>query len=94
MKEENNNTMQVSKDILFYAFRYSLGRQTFAPTQVMEAIRNNISRISDHDIEQYIEEIEDQKRFGYGMECDKNEWLNFKQYLMTILQNRHKKLNI
>lgn len=78
--------MQVNKDILFYAFRYSLGRMTFAPVEVMEAIIHNINKISDGDLRKYIEEIKECK--DYGMESDRQDWLSFVKYLERELENR------
>jgi hypothetical protein len=40
-----NKKYNVDRDILFYAFRYSLGRMTFAPTTVMDNIKANINII-------------------------------------------------
>lgn len=83
------NNINVNKDILFYAFRYSLPRGTFAPTQVIDAIKNNIVVISDRDLEQYIEEINDHKqRYGFGMECDERDWVSFAEYLKKELELR------
>jgi hypothetical protein len=78
----------VDREILFYAFRYSLGRQTFAPTTAMDNIKCNIKDISTGDIKAYIREIKEQEVYGYGMECDKRDWLNFMKYLESELLTR------
>jgi hypothetical protein len=78
----------VERDILFYAFRYSLGRMTFAPIIVMENIKANIDNISTDDIKVYIKEIKERENFGYGMECDKRDWLNFVSYLEDEIKRR------
>jgi hypothetical protein len=76
---------KVDRDILFYAFRYAIGRQTFAPTTVMENIKCNIKNVSVGDIKAYIREIKEQESYGYGMECDKRDWLSFIDYLENEL---------
>lgn len=82
MKEQ----FEVSREILIYAFRYAIGRQSSAPDNVIEAIKDNITTLSDHDIELYIREINECTY--YGMECDKINWLNLKKYLQNVLNER------
>lgn len=80
----------VERDILIYAFRYSLGRMTFAPITVIDNIKANIDKISTGDIELYIKEIKECS--NYGMDCDKTVWNNFLKYLKTELNNRNKNI--
>lgn len=84
---------KVERDILFYALRYSLGRQTFAPTIVIENIKHNINGFSIHDLETIKKEVLNQEKFGYGMECDKNKWIGFVEYLTQELKKRGERLN-
>jgi D-mannonate dehydratase len=81
---------KVSGEILFYAFRYALGRMTYAPTSVMDNIKANIKDISTADIEKYIKEIKECKE--YGMEIDRQNWLSFLDYLKSELDTREKKI--
>lgn len=76
----------VERDILIYAFRYSLGRMTFAPIIVVDNIKANIDKISTGDIELYIREIKECS--NYGMDCDKDLWTNFLEYLKLELHKR------
>lgn len=80
--------LNVERAILLFAFRYSLGRMSYAPYSVTEAIKGNIEKISDSDIKQYIKEIYEQE--VYGMDFDKEHWLKFAQYLEEELSNRTK----
>lgn len=80
----------VDRDILFFAFRYSLGRMTYAPYTVVSAIKDNINNICSGDIERYIKEIRECE--NYGMDFDKEHWLNFAKYLEEILHNRQQYL--
>jgi hypothetical protein len=46
MTEQKNTMMATHEDIMFYAFRYALGRNTYAVDEVIEYIISNISDIS------------------------------------------------
>lgn len=83
---ENNNFFKVERDILIFAFRYALGRMSCAPYTVVNAIKSNIKNISDNDIRLYIKEIQECE--NYGMDFDKEYWLNLKKYLEDELKNR------
>lgn len=78
-----DNNFTVEKDILFYALRYAMGRQTFAPTVVINNIKDNISKFNQHDIESLIREIEEKDY--YGADIDKINWINFIKYLKQYL---------
>lgn len=80
---------KVERGILVFAMRYALGRQTFAPTIVMDNIRHNINLLSKENILMLIKDIDEQKDFGgYGMECDEKNWMYFKQFLIDIVAER------
>ena len=73
---------KVERDILIYAMRYAIGRQTFAPLTVVQNIKHNIDLFSADSLKLMIRDIDEQPNFGgYGMECDKRLWLDFKKYL-------------
>ena len=74
------------RNILLFAFRYALGRMSYAPGMVIDSIKENIENISSNDIEQYIREIEGCN--DYGMAFDKTTWLNFCEYLKHELRLR------
>ncbi len=79
---EDKQTCQVSKDILFFAMRYSLGRSTFSPLITVENIKHNIDQFHSWEIELLIRDIKEQASLGgYGMDCDERLWLDFKSYL-------------
>lgn len=81
-----DNNIMVDRDIMIYAFRYALGRQSFAPVTVVENIKHNIDKISDNDLKLYIKEIKEFE--NYGMEFDKAHWLSFVSYLEKELKSR------
>lgn len=82
------NIMKVDRNILIYAFRYSLGRMSSAPYFVVENIKQNINLISKDDLELFIREIKECE--NYGMDFDKEFWLNFVDYLEAELKSRSK----
>lgn len=80
-----DKTLKVDRETLFYAFRYALGRASFAPSVVMDNIKANIDDLSIGDVKAYIKEIGECKHLG--MDMDESEWLRFKDYLEDVLNN-------
>ena len=78
----------VDKTILIFALRYALGRQTSAPSIVIEAIQDNIDIFVRWEIEMMIKEIDECR--DYGMECDKIQWLGFMSWLAKRLEKLRK----
>lgn len=75
---------EVSTDIIFFAFRYSLGRHTYAPSLVIQAVKDNIKHFEQNDINQmigeirlYLDEVPDNKHETYPY----IQWVEFKDYL-------------
>ena len=83
---KNNKSLIVERNILFFAFRYALGRMSNAPYIVTSTLKDNIENISTEDIKQYIKEIQECE--NYGMDFDKEHWINFAKYLENELKNR------
>ena len=72
--------MQLTEDILFYAFRYALGRKTYAVSDVVGALTSNWNEISRNTKEIIIKEILNaSSKEGLGMDCDKQQWLSILQ---------------
>jgi len=80
---EMNKKALVDKTILIFALRYALGRKTSAPSIVIEAIQDNIDIFDIWEIEIMIKEIDECR--DYGMECDKIQWLGFRDWLVKML---------
>lgn len=78
--------MIIDNNILFFAFRYALGRKSTAPSMVITAILRNLKNIEDIDIERYIKEISNCNDFG--MEIDKKNWISLKKDLEMELELR------
>ena len=61
--------------ILHYAFRYALGRMTLAPSEVSDAIKENIKLFTDYELNLIIKEIYDADDEGrIGMNIDRETW--------------------
>lgn len=68
--------MVIDEDILFYAFRYALGRSTYAVSTVVNNILNNWKFLDNRVKGLMKKEILDyRKRNGLcGMQMDDDEW--------------------
>jgi hypothetical protein len=75
--------VKVNIAILMFAFRYALGRQTYAPSMVIETIKENIDAFDKWQLELMVKEINEYR--DLGMVCDIDEWLGFKGWLETRL---------
>ena len=80
----NTNTSPIPSNIVFYAFRYALGRQTYAPTDVIDFIQSNPAILSKHDFKQMISEISQASSLG-SSSIDKPKWLEFSNWLQQQL---------
>lgn len=68
-------TVNVPEEILFYAFRYALGRRTYAVSDVVDAILKQWPAITDKTINMMKKEIEEAIDKGHaGDFCDVQEW--------------------
>lgn len=63
-------------DILIYAFRYALGRRTYAVGTVVDIIMDNWGELPANTIELIVREIREHLAIygNLGMECDKAQW--------------------
>ena len=67
--------MNLNEEILFYAFRYALGRRSYAVSEVSDAIIENWDSLSNTYKDLIIEEINTAiKNKSAGMECDIKNW--------------------
>lgn len=74
-------------DIVFYAFRYCLGRRTFAPSTCSEFVRTNIDLIRNKDISLMIKEIGECEHLGN--DCDVETWTNLQHFLINEQKKRN-----
>lgn len=81
--------MMVERDILIYAFRYAMGRRTFAPITVVENIKANIDKLHWRDLQTMAKEIGDNdKMSNLGDSGDILFWREFKEYLENLVKER------
>ena len=73
--------------MLISALRYALGRRTYIVELTCEYIENELLKLSDQCKAIMIEDIERQRLFGYGDECDKEDWMQLLDKLRE--QNQH-----
>lgn len=63
------------RDLLIYAFRYTLGRATYAPHTVVAVLKRCWKDLSSHDRELFKREIREALEINRaGHECDKAAW--------------------
>lgn len=82
MKIEDHNDI----NILFFAFRYALGRRTGAPGIVISKIKNNWTDLQLEDREQILRETNEylEREMGTTMAVSDfniyNNWIEFKEW--------------
>lgn len=69
--------INVDENIIVYAFRYTLGRSTYAVSEMVEVLIKNWNGLSLRTRNLIRKEIETAiyETGQYGWEMDKNEWL-------------------
>ena len=71
--EINGNKGDLSA-MLVSSVRYALGRRTYIVNWTCEFIERNQHLLSARDKLVMIRDIEQQKEFGYGDDCDEKDW--------------------
>lgn len=77
-----NGKLEDISAMLLSAERYALGRRTYIVQWTCEFIGNNLHLLTEKDKQVMIRNIKQQKEYGYGDECDKEDWLR----LLKILE--------
>lgn len=77
-------TEQEQDTILFYAFRYALGRMTYAVSDVAELLIKYKNILTPLHKERIIKEIDEAiERNSAGMSCDVKEWEQVKEVMVN-----------
>ena len=77
-------------DILIYAFRYALGRSSYAVSTVIGVIIENAQNLTDSDLKLYIQEIKEAIKIEHcGMEMDCRSWQRLAEHLQDELNSRN-----
>lgn len=80
-------TCVIDERILFYAFRYALGRMTYAVGDACTAVTDNLANLSEALKIKLIREItEAEERNALGMEMDKVLWLRLRETVREHLR--------
>lgn len=83
--------------IYFYAFRYCLGRMTYAVSDFCRQATKKIAEIKTLDLDLMDKEITKAEEWDkenpdfhgrLGMECDRAEWLKFREVVRKELEKR------
>jgi len=76
------------RDIVIYAFRYAITRQSMAGSIFTDWLRENISMVTNHDIRLMVREISEEVEHDYFTNIDKPTWVNFGLFLQKVLNER------
>ena len=77
-----NGKLEDISAMVLSAERYALGRRTYIVDWTCKFISNNLHLLSDKDKHVMIRDIKQQEEYGYGDECNKEDWLR----LLKILE--------
>ena len=93
------NNLNVSTDILIYAFRYAIGRQTYAPLVIQETIQTNINNLETWVLVKMVDEINYTEKMGevdtdsninvFGDETNRKIWENIRAELEDEIKRRN-----
>ena len=76
----------MNENILFYAFRYALGRKTYAVNEVIEEILKNKDNLLKKTKLSMIKEIDHNEMCELlGHEYDKKQWLELRKTLIKTI---------
>lgn len=73
---------EVEENVIIYAFRYALGRQTYAPYEVAQIIIQNKDKFQSYTKQQIIYEIED-----FFKKIDNNVYIKYPDDLRYLWEN-------
>lgn len=67
--------MSKYEHMLISAVRYALGRRTYIVDLTVNYVIEELPRLSDSCKKIMSNDITEQEQFGYGDECDKQDWM-------------------
>lgn len=77
--------IEVDESILIYAFRYALGRMSYAVTDVASELEKNADKLDTRERKRTIREIEDALDAGRaGMPMDQERWREVAERLRKV----------
>lgn len=79
--------VEVEDSILFWAFRYALGRMTYVVGDVGDCIIRNVDVVDEEFKKNVVREIREKEyKNELGMEMDKKCWIEVKNILLKSLK--------
>ena len=74
--------------VLICAVRYGLGRRTYITKLISDVIIPIVPQMNNKNLCVMERDIVEQERFGYGDECDKDEWMKLLDTLKAEREQR------
>ena len=75
--------------ILFFAVRYALGRQSYAPSLVADVVRENLKQLETTELEAILQETYQVRNLG--MPCDVEVWRTLREDIRKELAGQEVK---
>lgn len=76
--------ISVPSIILFFAVRYALGRQSYAPSLVADVVRDNLKHLTEEELESIVDETYAVRNLG--MPCDVSVWESLRRDINEHLE--------
>lgn len=97
IKEMESNFDTEISSLAFYAFRYVLGRETYAPGEFCEAVKNKVYMMRTQDLKNMLKEIRKaesaESARGLGdPRIDAPVWKDFAEFLEDTIKDREELL--
>ena len=78
-----------TRDILIYAFRYTLGRSTYSVSTMATILKDNTKSISNADLKLFMREINEAIEMEIcGMDIDCRTWKHLLEFMKIELDKR------
>lgn len=76
--------ISVPSIILFFAVRYALGRQSYAPSLVADVVRDNLKHLTEEELKAIVDETYAVRNLG--MPCDVSVWESLRRDINEHLE--------
>ena len=78
-------------EMMLFAVRYSLGRQTYAVKDTAGYVRRVALYLDESTLRVMASDIREQERYGYGAHFDRYEWMDVLNVIERVLAERAEK---
>jgi len=84
--------IKINKDELYLflvsAVRYALGCRTYIVSWTCKIVRKYKSYLTDSELQVLIRNIKEQEKWGYGMDCDRQDWIKLVNDLEMFIKEK------